>query len=107
MIRFLLRLVSLLLLAAAFASAVIDGTRTIAAGEPSWTALGDACAHVFPQGYPVFRAALQSRAPLWLWDPVIVDVLRMPTWIVLAVVGLVLLRASKKRKPPIGYSPRD
>jgi hypothetical protein len=107
MIRFLLRLASLLLLAAAFASAVIDGTRSIAGGAPSWTAFGDACARLFPHKFPAAQAALQARAPTWLWDPAIVDLLRLPTWIVLAAIGLILLRISKKRRPRIGYSSRD
>lgn len=106
MIRFLLRLASLLLLAAAFASAVIDGTRSIAGSAVSWTAFGDACLRLFPEKFPLLRATIEAKAPHWLWDPVTVDLLRLPTWIVLAIVGLVLLRVSKKKPPQIGYSTR-
>jgi hypothetical protein len=107
MIRFLLRVVSLLLLAAAFAAVVIDGTRSIAGGEVMLTSFGDACARVFPSKYPLLQPAVQSHFPAWVWNPVMVDLFRLPTWVVFAVVGLVLLRLARKPRAPIGYSSRD
>jgi hypothetical protein len=32
--------------------------------------------------------------------------LRLPIWLVLAIVGLLFLRVAQRRAPPIGYSSR-
>jgi hypothetical protein len=107
MVRFLLRLASLLLLAAAFAAVVIDGARSIAAGAVSLTSFGEAATLVFPSKFPVLQAALQSRLPPWAWNPAAVDLLRLPAWLVLAVLGLILLRLARRPRTPIGYSSRS
>jgi hypothetical protein len=107
MVRFFPRVLGVLLLAAAFASAVIDGTRSIAAGAAMLTSFGDACARMFPGAYPLLRPTIERRLPPWAWNPVALDVLRLPTWLVFAVLGLILLRLGRKPRRPIGYSSRD
>ena len=107
MIQFLLRIASVALLASAFASAVIDGTRSIAANAVTLTSFGETCGRLFPKAFPLLQPMVQARLPAWVWNPVLVDLLRVPTWLVLAVLGLAVLRLSRRRKQPIGYSSRD
>ena len=107
MIRFLLRVIGVALLASAFASAVIDGTRSVAAGALSVTSFGDACLRTFPTKFPLFEASLRAKLPDWAWDSGAMGLFRLPTWLVLAILGLILLRLARRRKRPIGYSSRD
>lgn len=106
MLRFLLRVLSVVLLAAAFASAVIDGTRSIAADAVTLTPFGDTCFYLFPKKFPQLRPFVESHMSRWAWDPVLSDLFRLPTWLVLGVLGTLLLWASKKRAPRIGYTSR-
>ncbi len=101
MLRIFAGLVGLLALAAGFASLVIDGTRSIAGSQISLTPLGS----LFAAKLPVFEKAVEHLHPM-LWDPVAVDVLRLPVWVVLAVVGLIFTRLARRRPPEIGFVAR-
>ncbi|HVB89578.1 MAG TPA: hypothetical protein VND97_05205, partial [Beijerinckiaceae bacterium] len=72
MIRFLLRVVGVALLAGAFASAVIDGTRSIAANALLLTPFGDACAYLFPKSFPHWRSFVEQHVGAWAWDPTLI-----------------------------------
>lgn len=106
MVRFFLRALSVALLAGAFASGVIDGTRSIAASAILLTPFGDTCFYLFPKKFPLLRPFVESHLSKWMWSPVLSDLFRLPTWLVFGVLGLLLLWASNKRSPPIGYSSR-
>ena len=103
--RFLLRLVGLLLLAGAFAALLVDGTRSVAAGSVALLPFGRTLMAVSPEGFQKVRLVVEAKLP-WLWDPVLVTVFLMPTWVVFGVVGLVLLATTRPRPPMIGYSRR-
>jgi hypothetical protein len=90
MLRFLVRALGLVALAAAFASAVIDGARSIANNALSVTPLGAALARLAPakmEQLPALAAKIHPK----LWDPVLIDVLYVPTSVALAVVGIALM----------------
>ncbi len=105
MIRFIVRVIAVLLLAGGFATAVIDGTRSIAANNVQLTSVGD----LFRTLQPAKYAQLQPMVERWnprLWDPVAVKALAVPACIVLALVGLFLLWLVRRRRKPIGFSSR-
>ncbi len=90
MLRFLARALGLLALAAAFASAVMDGARSIANSAPLWTPLGTTLARLAPAKMEQLPA-LASKIHPKLWDPALIDVLWAPTSAALAIVGVLLM----------------
>ena len=107
MIRWLLRIIGLACLAGAFAAAIIDGARSIGAGQVILTPAGATAYWIAPKKMPLLEPFLAKHGASVLWDPVIVDVLMVPTWAALAVLGLIFVLASRRRTPPIGYSSRE
>ncbi len=105
--RFIGRLIGLALLAGAFAAAVIDGARSIAASHILFTPLGETLYWAFPNKMPLLQPLIERQIHPLLWDPILLHLLLAPTWAALGVLGLALLYALRKRPPPIGYSERD
>ncbi len=90
MLRFLARTLGLLALVGAFAAAVVDGARSIANNAWSLTPLGAALGRIAPAKLAALPA-LASRISPKLWDPVLIDVLYVPTSLVLAALGIALM----------------
>ena len=105
MLRFFFRTLGLLLLACAFAAAIVDSTRSIAADHIVLTTLGQAM-----EGYlPVQLASLQAaatRAGPWFRDPGLALLLLLPLWAIGGVLGGALLAMTRPRRPTIGFSSR-
>jgi hypothetical protein len=104
MIRFALRLVGLLLVAAALGVVAVDAARSIAASavtltelEPVWFALN-------PESLARFEEFVQIRlAPTlgaWVWNPVATTVLTGPLLAELAIAGFLLLLVAAPRRRP-------
>jgi hypothetical protein len=106
MFRLTLRFLGLLLLAAAFAALVVDGTRSVAGGALSLATFEQTMLWLLPNKFPLLKAAAQHGLPSFLWDPVMVDVLKMPTWVVIGATGVLLMLVSQKQRPKIGYANR-
>jgi hypothetical protein len=104
MIRFLLRTLGMLFLAAAFIFIVYDGTISIGANQLQYTAVGYVWSLVHDASRQQFQLWIQSHAPPWLWDPVTTKVLAAPAAAVLAVLGAILIPLGRRRKPLIGYA---
>jgi hypothetical protein len=93
MLRFISRLLGLLILAAGFAWLVIDGTRSIAGSEVTLTPFS----MLFASKLPVIQQALTRNVHPLLWDPVATSVFRLPIWLVLGLAGLFLLWIARRR----------
>ncbi|MDB5650962.1 MAG: hypothetical protein JWL62_2482 [Hyphomicrobiales bacterium] len=106
MIRFLVRVVALLLLAGAFVALVLDGTRSIAGGAITFTDVGSVATALFPQRFALVQPFIEQRLWPFLWNPVLIIFLGLPIAIVLAVVGAILLMVSRPAVAKIGYSSR-
>jgi hypothetical protein len=106
MFRLTFRFLGLLLLAAAFAALVVDGTRSIAGGGLSLAPLGQTLLWLMPSKFAVIEAAARHILPPLLWNPVMVRVLKMPTWVVAGILGIILMVFTQKRRPKIGYADR-
>ena len=107
MIRWLLRVLGLGCLAGAFAAGIIDGARSIGAGQVVLTPAGATAFWIAPKKMPLLEPFLAKHGASFLWDPAIVDVLMVPTWAALAVLGLLFVLASRRRPRSIGYSSRE
>jgi hypothetical protein len=104
MIRFLLRTLGLLFLAAAFIFLVYDGTRSIAANMLLYTKVDEIWSLVHQASLQQLQPLIEKNAPRWLWDPVMTAVLDAPSTVVLAVVGTILILLGRRKKPLIGYA---
>jgi hypothetical protein len=104
MIRFLLRTLGLLFLAAAFIFLVYDGTRSIAANTLLYSRVDEIWSLVHQASLQQLQPLIEKNAPPWLWDPVMTTILDAPVIVVLAVVGAILIILGRRKKPLIGYA---
>ena len=89
-------------LASAFATAVIDGARTLADQQLELTPLGVTLAYVMKDRFAALPDLVGRISPK-LWDPVLLSVLYAPTFVALAVVGFALMAITRRRQEePIG-----
>ena len=105
MLRFIFRAFGLLVLAGAFAAVIVDGTRSIAAGAPVFTPLGQALATLAPASVANLETAAQRIHPL-LRDPGMRVLLVLPLWLLGGVIGGLLLLLTRPRRPTVGFSSR-
>ena len=104
MIRFLLRTLGLLFLAAGFVFLVYDGTRSIAASQLVYTRVDEVWSLVHATSLQQLQPWIESHAPPWVWDPVVTNVLSAPAVVALAIAGTLLIPLGRRRKPLIGYA---
>jgi hypothetical protein len=93
-LKALARVIGLLLLAGAFAAAVIDGARSIADQRLVLTPMGITLGHAFPAKIEALPTLARKVHPL-LWDPVLLNILYAPTFVDLAVAGLFFMLISR------------
>lgn len=106
MIRLLFRLLGILALAGAFVMAVIDGTSSIAAGEWVITGAKALLIRVLGDKFALIQPAIERHVTPLLWDPVLASLLALPAFSLLALLGALLILATAKRRPKIGFSSR-
>lgn len=104
--RFLLRLVGYLLIAAGFVSLVIDGARSIANAELELTALAETFATLLGERHLQIQPAIERNIHPLLWDPVMLGLMRAPTALVALLLGFLLLRLGARPDAPIGIVTR-
>jgi hypothetical protein len=103
MIRFLLRTLGLLFLAAAFVFVVYDGTKSIAANALLYSRVDEIWSQLHAASLQQLQPLIEKNAPPWLWDPVTTSVLHAPAIAVCGIVGIVLILMGRRKKPLIGY----
>ena len=103
MIRFLFRLLATVSLAVAVIMAVLDATRTVAAGSLVTTPLGTSWLAVSPATLESTQAAVQTWLHPALWDPTAISILKLPGFLVFGVIALLLYAVG--RRPQRRMSP--
>lgn len=103
MIRFLLRFIGLLCLAAAFILVIYDGTKSIAAGSFYFTSVRTLWELINAGSLQALRPLIGGYAGGVLWDPGMVTVLAAPAWTLLGLFGIVFILLGRRKKPLIGY----
>lgn len=106
MLRALLRLAGLVCLAGAFAAAVVDGAQSIAASKLALTPLGSMLYRAFPEPFAKLQPFVEREIHPFVWNPLLVDILLAPAFLVLAILGLFLFYLAKPPAPLIGHSNR-
>lgn len=104
MIRFLLRFIGLLLLAAAFILVIYDGTKSIAANNLFFTSVRTLWELFNASGLAKLRPLISPYAGGFFWDPVMVSILAAPACGLLGVLGIVFILLGRRKKPLIGYA---
>ena len=102
MIRFLFRFFGLVFLALGFIFLVYDGTKSIADQHLYITRVSDVWAAVHESSLAQLRPVIQGVA-VWA-DPIVQGILGAPTWLVLAIVGMLLILLGRKKRRLIGYA---
>jgi hypothetical protein len=103
MIRFLLRTLGLLFLAAAFIFLVYDGTKSIAANMLLYSKVDEIWSLVHTASLQQLRPLIEKNGPPWLWDPVVTTILDAPAIVVFGIAGAILILLGRRKKPLIGY----
>ena len=106
MFRLLFRIAGWLALAGSFVAIVIDGTKSIAADEIKLTGFGQLLAQSLGERFAAIQPAVERNITPFLWDPVLVQMFRVPAFAVLALLGVLLVLATARRRKRIGYSSR-
>ncbi|CAH1659091.1 conserved hypothetical protein [Hyphomicrobiales bacterium] len=104
--RFLLRLVGYLSVAAGFIALVIDGARSIANSGLRFTALSETLTSLVHERYALLQPAVERNLHPLLWDPVLLSLMRAPTALVALLLGLALLWLGRSPAPQIGFVTR-
>jgi hypothetical protein len=104
MIRFLLRFIGLICLAAAFILVIYDGTKSIAGNRLFITSLRTLWELINAGSLQKLKPLIDSYAGGLLWDPAMVAILAAPSWALLGGFGVLLLLLGRRKKPLIGYA---
>ncbi len=104
MIRFVLRFIGFWFLAAAFVALVYDGARAIAGSQVTFTKLGDTWNAIHSTSLQLLQPAIERHVAVWLWDPILLNILTSPTWAVFGVLGVIFILLGRRKKPLIGYA---
>ena len=106
MLRLLFRLAGFLAITLAFALLVKDATRSIAGGELALTSLGLDFVTFFPARFAELQPIVERNMHPLLWDPVMLALLRVPTWLALGLIGTLMFYAVRPRGDAVGVSSR-
>jgi hypothetical protein len=104
MIRFLLRFLGLICLAAAFILLIYDGTKSIAGNNLYLTTVRALWELINAGSLARLRPLIEPYAGGLLWDPAMVSILAAPSWSLLGLLGILLILLGRKKKPLIGYA---
>ena len=97
--KFLVRSLGLLLVAAGFVGLVIDGTRSMVNQSVSFVSIEGAVGILFPGAVK----SLEGQTYSWLWDPWVVQLLQLPASVTGFLIGALLLWLGQKPAEPVGY----
>ncbi|WP_306222333.1 hypothetical protein [Bosea beijingensis] len=106
MVRFLLRLIGYLFVAAGFVALVIDGARSIANAGLRFTPVGEVLSAVIHERYQLIQPAIERNLHPWLWDPLLLSLMRAPAAAAALLLGFALLWLGRRPDEIIGIVTR-
>ena len=92
----------LFILALAVVLAVLDITRSITASEIVFTPLASTWASISPKTLLDSRDLVQAWTHPYLWDPIAVSMLKLPSWLVFWLIAMILLKLGQRRQSRYG-----
>lgn len=96
------RLLALISLSVAVICAVVDASRSLAASTLMLTPLLKGWSDFAPASLSWIQVHIQQYLPAFVWDPVMVWMLNMPTEAILGALALVFYMIGAKRQRPFG-----
>jgi hypothetical protein len=96
MLRSLARILGFIALTAAMVAGIIDGARGLADGTPGLTSLGMSGHWLFPRQFPVIETAIIQHV-----HPLLMNILLLPTLMVMFALGTALLIAGRPKQAHI------
>ena len=106
MFRLLLRFLGLCLLATAFVTLLGDVTRSVAHARLTVTSLNETLMALAPGKLALAQAFVERRVHPFIWDPVCVDLMRVPVWLAVGAFGCMAIRLGRRPAPRFGFSSR-
>jgi hypothetical protein len=106
MFRLFLRFLGLCFLATAFITLLGDVTRSVAGARLYVTPLGEALMGLAPDKVALAQAFVARRVHPFIWDPFLVDLMRLPVWLAVGAIGCLAIRLGRKPAPRFGFSSR-
>ena len=106
MFRLLLRFLGLCLLAIAFVTLLGDVIHSVAGARLSVTPLGETLMALAPGKLASAQAFVARQVHPFVWDPVLVDLMRLPVWLAVGAIGWLAIRLGRKSAPRFGFSSR-
>ena len=106
MFRLLLRFLGLCLLATAFVMVLGDVTRSVAGARLHVTPLGEKLMALAPGKLALAQAFVERQVHPFVWDPILVDLMRLPAWLAVGAIGYLAVRLGGKPAPRFGFSSR-
>jgi hypothetical protein len=106
MFRPVFRFLGLCLLATAFVTVVVDVTRSVTGGKEHVTPLGEALTALAPGKVASARGFIERHVHPFVWDPILVDLMRLPVWLAFGGIGCLAIRLGRKPPPKFGFSSR-
>ena len=96
----IMRFLGVWLLLVAMVALTIDGTQSLASGEGQWilTPLGEHWFKLHAPSLNISQAAIERHVHPALWDPVIISLLQIPSWIFFGVLGLLFYWIGRRRR---------
>src|SRR6478735_10380248 len=101
----LLRILGVWFLLLAMVAAVIDATKSLAAGG-AWvfTPLGQQWASLNPDSLAAAKTWVETHAGTFMWNPMITELLNAPTWVVFGILGWFCSGSGGSAPPPKSLS---
>ena len=94
----ILRFIAAAFLLVAVIALVQDGTRTMAGQGVVTTSVGEYWARTAPNTLKAAQAAVQRYSHAIVWNVLIAPILRIPGWMLLGALGLLLAFAGRRRR---------
>ena len=95
----LLRIIGIWFLLVAMVALTVDGTQSLATSD-GWVAtpLGQHWFQLHAASLNTFQAAVERHVHPYLWDPMLINLLQIPTWMLFGGLGLLIYWLGRKRR---------
>ena len=100
-IRFAFTMIGLWTCALALLALVLDGIRSLAANELVFKSLGTTWFELHNESLNLTQAVIQRNVHPLVWDPVMQNILMMPSWLIAALLGFLFIFLGRKRRPKV------
>ena len=102
MFHIIFKILGLFVLALAVVLAVLDITRSITASAITLTPLAETWNSISRDTLLASRDLVLNWTHPYLWDPVLLFVLQLPSWLVCWLLAMIFLKLGQRRENPYG-----